>query len=900
MSEWLSEKANPEQVPKAAPEKLDIDRFIGNGNFRDNAFAVSLLTPPPTSAEHSRKSYLETAVNSLTSNLISDEEQLNTVNHYATEFIKTTALFTPGKVGVFGTVALQGLGQASPTDALGAQAGDMALGMAKGGVMRGAFSVVGKNFSFAPTKGILIGTSVRAADAFFQRDLFTDPSAVRKRLGQELLNPQALVLDAAVFGLGEGLFGLGNKATAGALARNKILGSMSMGASFGMVGGGTGEIIRQQTAGEDLDVVAVVKSSLLQGSIDALAGGLGGKVGELSLSRATNIERATNGQVKEYKLTSGREALEAFRRNESDTATVLVRALGAPGEQPIQRMLVQRMDSTEAKLSPLAKTVDLIASCHPENLSAAERAKHVFPEATGRVWLLNGAVDTIAISTEHVPMSVWRNGGYRDPLRLDFGQTTINVMSPLLVGDPANPKGVESVEAWKQFDADLKLAKQAGIDGVSTDVWWGLVQPTEKKFNWSYYDKLSEHITKAQLKWVPILSFHSCGGNVGDNVNVPIPEWIWKKAADRTVSGKIDAVKFVSEQGNASNEFVSFWATPLVLDSYAGLMRNFQTQYAKLAPQISEVNVSLGPSGELRYPSYNSHDQGTGWPTRGANQGYSELAKEAFRDYVVARYGSTEAVGKAWGIENLTREAILPPSNPSDFFGRNHHKTMQYGRDYFDCYSQSLINHGRTMLGAAVNIFGAQEAPFHGIEIAAKIPGVHWRVGSRAGDSITFGDRLAELNAGLIRTSRNDWFSDDAGRGYRPILAMFKELNPIVPGRGSRVVPVFTAVEMPDGVDGPSVQSLPNTLAKWVGMEARRQGLTIRGENALSGNLGSSNNWNIAHALLDLPNQPGYYNGITFLRMSDVVNNAVARAELAEIIYAIRALEPQRKTGTGN
>jgi hypothetical protein len=33
-----------------------------------------------------------------------------------------------------------------------------------------------------------------------------------------------------------------------------------------------------------------------------------------------------------------------------------------------------------------------------------------------------------------------------------------------------------------------------------------------------------------------------------------------------------------------------------------------------------EINVPAGPSGELRYPSYNAHDQGSGYPTRGALQ----------------------------------------------------------------------------------------------------------------------------------------------------------------------------------------------------------------------------------------------------------------------------------------
>jgi hypothetical protein len=142
-------------------------------------------------------------------------------------------------------------------------------------------------------------------------------------------------------------------------------------------------------------------------------------------------------------------------------------------------------------------------------------------------------------------------------------------------------------------------------------------------------------------------------------------------------------------------------------------------------------------------------------------------------------------------------------------------------------------------------------------------------------------DRQAELSAGLIATSRGDWDSDAAGRGYRPIFSMFKDVQP-ANGQGNRIVPVFTCLEMPDGDGGPAIKAMPHSLASWAGQEAERQGLWLKGENALNGNLYNDNSWTLMRSFLNFPGQHGYYHGLTFLRMGDVVNNNVARNRITE------------------
>jgi hypothetical protein len=956
----------------------------------------------PDTAHLLGQSYLEKGVDKAVGLVIADEKLRREVDHYGTELIKTAALFTRGKYGAIGTVALYGLASASPETSLARQAEDFALGAVKGGATRSLLNHVTTAFKSAPTKGILVGIGSRAIDITVSHDTFTAPSKTLSRLNNELLDPKVVVFDAVTWTLGEGLFKGANGLLKGALAKNATAGSISMGGSFGLVTGGSAEIVRQKDAGEKFDLGKVIEKSLLEGSVMAAAGGIGHKLspreiapqattqkeitpdtnrgenvqlasgklesttlgvsdkaagkadsaptvvtgdgltvtkgtqladlagrmkptsmaspdivepigksleqpGGQPVARDANKHEANKQEIKrpdgtpeaakprEFVIDAGKPSLKTLRGQNAENAWLKVREVlknedGTQTFGPKQNLFVQKLGVTEA-LHPDARKADIIVTSHPEILTAAEKAKHVFPEAEGKVWLTTGRDNRLLLSTGDNPVSQWRKQGYIEPLRLDHGTTTLSVMAPLMVGEIGKLDSPQSKAEWKEFDRQLGEAKKQGVDSVSTDVWWGLVEPAKGKFDWTYYEKISDHITKAGLKWVPILSFHQCGGNVGDNISVPLPNWVWGELAGKTPSGSAESLKYKSEQGHSSTEYLSLWADHLAVDRYASVMKEFQTHFASRAKDIAEVNVSLGPAGELRYPSYNSHDQHTGYPTRGALQAYSDLAQNSFRDYAIAKYGSAEGVGKAWSMEKLTAESIKPPSEAEGFFQRGDHFNLQYGRDFFDWYNQSLIDHGHRVMSTALDVFGQRTSPFYGIDLGAKIPGVHWRVGEWQGNNVVLGDRMAELNAGLIRTSRGDWDNNSDGRGYRPLLSMFSKLQPAIPGTGTRVVPFFTAVEMRDGVDGPAGKTMPNTLAKWVGEEASRQGLFLKGENALNGNLYSGENWDRMKALLALPKQNGDYHGLTFLRMSDVVNNDVARAKVSEMNYARRSIE---------
>jgi len=73
----------------------------------------------------------------------------------------------------------------------------------------------------------------------------------------------------------------------------------------------------------------------------------------------------------------------------------------------------------------------------------------------------------------------------------------------------------------------LQKLVEAGADGVMIDVWWGLVEgKAPGVYDWSAYKQVFKLVQEAGLKLQAIMSCHQCGGNVGDVVNIPIPQWV--------------------------------------------------------------------------------------------------------------------------------------------------------------------------------------------------------------------------------------------------------------------------------------------------------------------------------------------------------------------------------------
>lgn len=423
---------------------------------------------------------------------------------------------------------------------------------------------------------------------------------------------------------------------------------------------------------------------------------------------------------------------------------------------------------------------------------------------------------------------------------------TANVMAPLWV----------DASQMSTFEAQIQTAKEYGVDAVSVDIWWGKVETSDQVFDWSYYDTLFTKIKARGLKIVPILSFHQCGGNVGDTCNFPLPSWVWAKYQGQTLNGvTLDAngLKHKSEQGNFSSETIQGWADGLVTGEYSAFATAFKNRYGtSYANDLSEINVSLGPAGELRYPSYNSHDSGAGYPSRGALQAYSPLAVASFRAAAVAKYGTLAAINTAWGSSLTSTSQIGPPSNAGSFFTSGDYKNITYGKDFIDWYNQSLITHGKTMLDAVSSALGTS---FGNAPLGYKIPGVHWAMTNPSYP------RAAEVAAGLVQTSV-DMNADATGHGYTKVVNLAKQVS-----TSRQVILHFTCLEMSNQYTSPAYSGAQD-LVFWVAQHAAAKGVAIKGENALSGGVATSAGWdNIVNAFDYAP-----YVGLTVLRVGDVAS----------------------------
>lgn len=437
---------------------------------------------------------------------------------------------------------------------------------------------------------------------------------------------------------------------------------------------------------------------------------------------------------------------------------------------------------------------------------------------------------------------------------------TAAVMAPLEVRNQAE---------METFERLIDEAKRAGVNAVSVDVWWGKVEKDgDQVFDWSYYDTIFQKIRDRNLKIAPIISFHRCGGGPGDDCDIRVPGWLFSHFT--TIGLSADDLKYESEQGRIHEDAIVPWATatPAVLNQFRQFMQAFAQQYAPHAGDFVELNISLGPTGELRYPSYNSYPGSDEWryPDRGFFQAYSVLAQDTFRNWALATFEGLTGVSTRWGIPLSSPDQIRVPGghlSPSSgkraetFVQDKDYADTAYGRDFIDWYNESLVDHGRRLLLASDEVF---DGAFASIPLGMKIPGVHWQMMSCASHP-----RIAEITAGLVQTTLN-LKPDPAARadayGYKRILDMVADVKKQT---GRDVILHFTAAEMDNDPACGDGNSMAEALVFWISEAAQDRDIRHKSENALAcvDKPGDDRTWgSVRNAFNFAP-----YSGFTLLRL---------------------------------
>ncbi|KAG9454245.1 hypothetical protein H6P81_007149 [Aristolochia fimbriata] len=366
------------------------------------------------------------------------------------------------------------------------------------------------------------------------------------------------------------------------------------------------------------------------------------------------------------------------------------------------------------------------------------------------------------------------------------------------------PLGVISADSTLENEEELrkqfKELKSADVDGLMVDVWWGIAENKgPEQYEWGGYRRLFEVVKEFGFKMQAIMSFHQCGGNIGDTVNIPIPQWV------RDIGETNPDIYYTNRNGTRNNEYLTIgvdnqplFAGRTAVELYTDYMKSFRENMADLLEEgfFNDIEVGLGPAGELRYPSY-PQSQGWKFPGIGEFQCYDKYLKEQFKEAAtLAGYPQWELPGEEAGECNDW-------PNDTKFFKEDGTYLSEKGKFFLTWYSNTLLVHGDQILDAANQVFLG--CP---LKLAAKVSGIHWWYKDP--------NHAAELTAGYYNLDDRD--------GYRPIARMLSRHHAMLN---------FTCVEMRDSEQIPDAKSGAEELVQQVFSGAWREKIEVACENAL-------------------------------------------------------------------
>jgi len=375
---------------------------------------------------------------------------------------------------------------------------------------------------------------------------------------------------------------------------------------------------------------------------------------------------------------------------------------------------------------------------------------------------------------------------------------TLCAAIPVYVMLPLTAVTTSGVNNPAQLQKDLVTLKNMGVKGVMIDVWWGLSEPNAKNYNFTAYKHITSMCKSVGLKLQVVMSFHRCGGNVGDECNIPLPSFV------TSVGNSNSDIYYKDYNGKPDEEYINLGVdhealfngrTPLQM--YKDFMSAFHSALNdEIGNTIDGISIGLGPASELRYPGY---QQNKGWS-------YCGVGEFQVNDkYLLAelKKAASSAGHPEWGNAEPNNAGSWN-SHPSDtgFFSSNgfDNYASDYGRFFLSWYQSRLLKHGEDVLSIAKDVFGSK------VPLAAKVSGIHWWYND--------GSHAAELTTGYYNTNGNDAYKNIADT-LRKYVKVFD----------------FTCLEMRDSYN--DCASKPATLVQQAKSAALNAGMDFDGENAL-------------------------------------------------------------------
>ncbi|KAF3779552.1 Inactive beta-amylase 9 [Nymphaea thermarum] len=344
----------------------------------------------------------------------------------------------------------------------------------------------------------------------------------------------------------------------------------------------------------------------------------------------------------------------------------------------------------------------------------------------------------------------------------------------------------------KAIATGLKALKLLGVTGVSLPVWWGIVENEEAgKYNWSAYQSLAEIIRNAGLKLRVSICFHATS-------NISLPPWVIK-------IGESDPdIFFKDRAGKRYNNCLSLAADDLPvlagrspMQVYEQFLSEFKSSFSGfLGGTITDISVSLGPNGELRYPSFPES-------SRSKIQGVGEF--QCYDKYMLANLKQhAESSGKRdWGHSGPHDAPSYHhwPQTNNFFKDSNGSWETEYGNFFLNWYSGQLTAHGDRVLSLASRVFC--DCP---VTISGKVPLVYSWYKTRS--------HAAELTAGLYNTDKRN--------GYDAIARMFAANSATL---------VLPGMDLSDAHRPAEALASPESVISQIKAACMENGVPIAGEN---------------------------------------------------------------------